>query len=37
MWSFMPEYIWEIDASGWFYYEEINCVFDNLAVPLLFL
>jgi hypothetical protein len=23
-WSFMPEYIWEIGASGWFYYKEIS-------------
>jgi hypothetical protein len=24
MQSFMPEYIWEIGASGWFCYKEIN-------------
>ena len=23
MQSFTPEYIWEIGASGWFYYKEI--------------
>jgi hypothetical protein len=23
MWSFMPKEMWEISASGWFYYKEI--------------